>query len=516
MATLSYLFLLTTNRNRFMGRYHTMVITMYRPSPQLPKPSSESAQRCFESAKYVLCLSHAQVKRGSVDLTWVFLLVIYMVLNTLLWTISYPEVRAKYPRDQAEELVEAALDIIRQCYERWPGSSAASDLYVVFAKACMQSYDVKEDSPTTTEDSYGNTMSTPRSRTGADSPDSDSTTPGPPRGPASPSPMLFKNASPFGYDMGADKEEMAPQHSFASPFPSHLAFRSNSIFHNPGTESNGRRGSYFPPDFTHTNDQATPDNMDGAAPPPLSQNSFMPSSTTPVMRNDLPSPPDSVAPSSSTLSNRILSPALSPSAFQTTHPDLTPTMAHATPNLSSLQASPLPPNLKYEPSGFNSPQMKPPPYIPNNSRSTFTLPTPPQPNPYPRAAPPNPAFGWSQSFAPSSNFQTTNYWGGESAASSLKPFGLGLMTGIDDGHHPGGGGSFWGDDQDGELADFDMFSGMGFPSQFQSPAQQQRMGSLTHEQQLLLLGELEVRGKDEIDQFLSPRDQVQGDVEMNW
>lgn len=493
-----------------MGRYHTMVITMYRPSPQLPKPSSESAQRCFESAKYVLCLSHAQVKRGSVDLTWVFLLVIYMVLNTLLWTISsYPEVRAKYPRDQAEELVEAALDIIRQCYERWPGSSAASDLYVVFAKACMQSYDVKEDSPTTTEDSFANTMSTPRSRTGADSPDSDSTTPGPSRSLESPSPMLFKNASPFGYDMGAAKEEMAPQHTFGSPFQSHLAFRSNSIFHNPGTDSNGRRGSYFPPDFTHTNDQTAPGNMDGAA---LSQSTFMPSSTTPVMRNDLPSPPDSVAPSSSTPSNRILSPALSPSGFQTTHPDLTPTMAHATPDMSSLQASPLPPNLKYEHAGFHSPQMKPPPFIPNNSRSTSTLPTPPQPNPYPRAAPPNPAFGWSQSFAPSfsfSNSPATNYWGGGGESASLKPFGLGL-TGVE-----GGNPGIWGD-QDGELADFEMFSGMGFPSQFQSPSQQQRMGSLTHEQQLLLLGELEVRGKDEIDNFLSPRDQAQGDVEMNW
>src|SRR4051812_12816486 len=101
----------------------TMVIFLYRPSFQVPKPSSEAALKCYDGAEYIINLSSKQVETGAVDLTCVFVLTLYTSLNSLLWSVSYPEVRAKHDRTEVESLVETALGTITssKCTDRWPG-----------------------------------------------------------------------------------------------------------------------------------------------------------------------------------------------------------------------------------------------------------------------------------------------------------------------------------------------------------------------------------------------------------
>lgn len=80
-----------------------------------------------------------------------------MAVNTILWSISYPSIRASFPREEVAELIDIALTIIRCCAERWPGADPAADLYERLTSALLQSYEM---SPNPYSHSY-NAESTP-------------------------------------------------------------------------------------------------------------------------------------------------------------------------------------------------------------------------------------------------------------------------------------------------------------------------------------------------------------------
>uniref|UniRef100_L2FLI5 Fungal specific transcription factor domain-containing protein n=1 Tax=Colletotrichum fructicola (strain Nara gc5) TaxID=1213859 RepID=L2FLI5_COLFN len=200
----------------FTGRYHQMRIFLYRPSPQVPRPSARAASICFEGASYIINLSKQQMEKAAVDITWVFLLNLYMSLNTLLWTISYPEIRQAHTREEVEELSDQTLDILEQCTERWPGTAQAVQLYSIFAKACLQSYEAR-DTPVLQSSS---TFTTPPSMFDGDSPqgseNSASTAPS-----AAPT---FKvnpphNPPQFGFVFDATPESMNTFHTIGNALP---------------------------------------------------------------------------------------------------------------------------------------------------------------------------------------------------------------------------------------------------------------------------------------------------------
>ncbi|KAK3688038.1 fungal-specific transcription factor domain-containing protein [Podospora appendiculata] len=516
----------------FTGRYHSMIVCLYRPSPQVPKPTSFAAMKCFEGANYIINLSSQQVKKAAVDITWVFLVTLYMSLNTLLWTLSYPEIRAKNSREDVEGLVNIALEIIDQCSERWPGSSSASRLYRVFARACMQSYDVKEESTTPTSASglQQSGFNTPPSLGDGSSPDSVlSTQTGLPTGSSIQQghshQQSFFNTSPFGYVFGSDAEEMATQYAFDSPFQNQPTFRSNSIFLSPGTELNGRRFSHFAPDFTNSNEGHFSGRVEDTTPPQTHKgfNAYTSSSATTPTATALPTPPESLAPPSAKPSNPSLSPKLNGDGFRSASPTPTPTMRNAspTPTPASLQPSALPmPALKYEPADYSqtSPQVKQEPGL---RTPAFTIPPPPQPNTQQRHLPitrvtdwfsPPPPFISPHSFSGGMN---TGYWGDGSTPTPFMGLGLsGNESYIFGGGRstPGGGPGASNGMDDGQ--DFDMFAnGDGYDEHSQYPfSSQGRQGSLTQEQQLELMNVLETEGMHEIDAFLN----VGMDVNIRW
>ncbi|KAI0152516.1 fungal-specific transcription factor domain-containing protein [Hypoxylon sp. NC0597] len=262
----------------FSGRFHTMIVALHRPSPQVPKPSIQSATKCFESAAFVINISSKQMMASAVDVTWVFILTLYMSLNSLLWSVTYPEVRALHPRDEVQELVNISLDIIDQCVERWPDTAAASQLYSTFTKSCLQSYDSNE-----TILSSSSSFNTPPSQTDTNSPSASE---------ISSTTTLSAGGAPFnppqfGYVFGSSPEEMNSYK--VENYPPQPTFRSNSIFLNPASSDHtGRRFSYFPPDFTQPGDlalmeESSPPDTDATVSPP-----FM----SPAQH--LPTPPESM------------------------------------------------------------------------------------------------------------------------------------------------------------------------------------------------------------------------------
>ncbi|PKK51350.1 hypothetical protein CI102_3326 [Trichoderma harzianum] len=224
------------------GFYHQMRAMLYRPSPQIPQPSPRAAQICYESSAATIDLAQKQLAGDMVDITWVFLLTINLALSTLLWTISYPEVRRNHPREEVEELVNSALESLDRCAERWPGTTATSQLYTIFSKACLQSYDAQVK----LEREPFSFSSPPASSESQSSPEgyaqSNATTP---------RPLPYLNPPTFGYVFDSSPESMNNYVFDPNYPPPQPTFRSNSIFCNPATDNGNRRFSYFPPDATH-------------------------------------------------------------------------------------------------------------------------------------------------------------------------------------------------------------------------------------------------------------------------
>ncbi|RYP60877.1 hypothetical protein DL769_007931 [Monosporascus sp. CRB-8-3] len=346
----------------FESRYHTMMVTLHRPSPQVPRPSAQSATKCFDSSACVINISRQQMVAAAVDITWVFLLTLYTAINALLWSVTYPEVRALHPLEEVQELVNVSLDILDQLSERWPGTSATSQLYSTFAKACLQSYESR-DTPA---------LSNPSSH---DTPPSQPDTNSRPFEAPNRAAVSKQNAPVFNPPQFGSVFDSAPEpvteFGFDNPFSSQPTFRSNSIFHNPtSSDPMGRRFSYFPPDFTQPQE---PPLTEGPS-PPASESTMSPPIHSPP-QHDTPTPPARMPPGAEA------PPAMNPSLVSTP----------LIPAPNSNQTSPdVPVNSMPQHTPHQQQQPRPPP-------PTFTIPSvPPQHHPHGQRPlpPPNTITDW--------------------------------------------------------------------------------------------------------------------------
>ena len=224
-----------------------MIVFLFRPSPQVPKPSVRSAIMCYDAASYNVKMQAKQMDTGGVDITWIFLLAVFMAVNTILWTISYPEVRSLHSKEEIEENINLALDVIIKCRDRWPGTAAASHLYAKLTKACLRSYDIKEGSHPPSSLSANSPGSLTDTNSPSASEHSSTTT-----NSLAHSQKPFHSSSPpqFGYVFDQLPEQIPAFDYSSSLQTNHSGFRSNSIFVNPSSAQSDRRFSYFPPDFT--------------------------------------------------------------------------------------------------------------------------------------------------------------------------------------------------------------------------------------------------------------------------
>ncbi|KAF2102934.1 hypothetical protein NA57DRAFT_31918, partial [Rhizodiscina lignyota] len=129
----------------FNGRYNTMVVFLFRPSPQVPKPSSKAALKCYDAVQYNVLMHREQMRRRNVETTWIFVQSIFMAVNTLLWTLSYEEVRRLHPRPEVEGYLDVGLESISLSAERWPGAASAHDLYLNLIEAVLKVYEKDGD-----------------------------------------------------------------------------------------------------------------------------------------------------------------------------------------------------------------------------------------------------------------------------------------------------------------------------------------------------------------------------------
>ncbi|OMP84558.1 Transcriptional activator protein acu-15, partial [Diplodia seriata] len=135
------------NKVWFVGRYNTMIVFLFRPSPQVPRPSVRAATQCYDACEYNIYMQRKQIETRSVELTWIFTQSIFMAINTMLWSLSYAEVRRMHSREDVERHLKVALDAIDLASERWPGVASARVLYQNLIEACLKVYGKKGDVP---------------------------------------------------------------------------------------------------------------------------------------------------------------------------------------------------------------------------------------------------------------------------------------------------------------------------------------------------------------------------------
>jgi hypothetical protein len=429
-----------------------MKVFLYRPSPQVPKPSPRAAKICFESAASVINLSHTQLGNIAEDITWVFILMLNMSLNTVLWATSYPDVRQDHTKEEVEDLVDKSLNMLEQSAERWPGSTSASQLYAVLSKACLQSYEARATSEPLSNNSFATPLSIMESHSSPE---------GFPPPPATSQPLQYLDPPSFGYVFDSPPESMnnyAFDPNYPPPQPT---FRSNSIFRNPGTDSHGRRFSYFPPDFNNPGDLS----LEEATPPMATPDQHF-TSPPDSIGNQLPTPPESSqlsALSVATPSSTMSPPNVPPSNISRTSP---------APTIHAVQHSVSPPQKPI------SQQPQPPQRAP-----TFTVAPTPQSAPQQRPLPPPTTIGdW---FSPPPPF--------------ISPYNFGPINNY-----------YFNDTMAGTSNFGEPGPGMGLQSLGVNPDAMAhlnyvpgRQGSLTQSQQLELMNVLETEGVGDIDAFLN-------------
>lgn len=129
------------NFPRFHGKRYTMTVFLYRPSPQVPHPSEQAAQRCYDAAVEIITMQSSEIAKGSVDLTWILTQALFMALNTILWSLSYPIIRYDHPIEEVKAYLDVALESINLASERWPGVQSAAQLYQHLIRGCLKVYD---------------------------------------------------------------------------------------------------------------------------------------------------------------------------------------------------------------------------------------------------------------------------------------------------------------------------------------------------------------------------------------
>ena len=125
----------------FIGRKNIMTMMLYRPSPQIPEPSAGAALKCYQASTHNIDLQKYSVEAKTIDLTWIFTQSVFLSINTILWSISYPEIRYSHPRAEVELHLGNVLQTIRYAIERWPGVQSAIELYQTLIRSCLKAYE---------------------------------------------------------------------------------------------------------------------------------------------------------------------------------------------------------------------------------------------------------------------------------------------------------------------------------------------------------------------------------------
>ncbi|KAK6358949.1 hypothetical protein TWF696_000122 [Orbilia brochopaga] len=125
----------------FRHRYNNMLIFLYRPSPQIPKPSLDATILCYDCAIKNINIQKKMFDERSVDMTWVLVHQVYMTCIIMMWCLSYEAIRNLHSRNEVAKHIQTGLECMDMLVERWPGVGSAREIFWRLSIVALQSYD---------------------------------------------------------------------------------------------------------------------------------------------------------------------------------------------------------------------------------------------------------------------------------------------------------------------------------------------------------------------------------------
>ncbi|KAF3931950.1 hypothetical protein ABW20_dc0101474 [Dactylellina cionopaga] len=125
----------------FRHRYNNMLIFLYRPSPQIPKPSLDATILCYDCAIKNINIQKKMFDERSVDMTWVLVHQVYMTCIIMMWCLSYEDIRNMHQRNEVAKHIQTGLECMDMMVERWPGVGSAREIFWRLSIVALQSYD---------------------------------------------------------------------------------------------------------------------------------------------------------------------------------------------------------------------------------------------------------------------------------------------------------------------------------------------------------------------------------------
>ncbi|KAK6500235.1 hypothetical protein TWF481_010583 [Arthrobotrys musiformis] len=125
----------------FRHRYNNMLIFLYRPSPQIPKPSLDATILCYDCAIKNINIQKKMFDERTVDMTWVLVHQVYMTCIIMMWCLSYEDIRALHPRNEVAKHIQTGLECMDMMVERWPGVGSAREIFWRLSIVALQSYE---------------------------------------------------------------------------------------------------------------------------------------------------------------------------------------------------------------------------------------------------------------------------------------------------------------------------------------------------------------------------------------
>lgn len=120
-------------------RYHGLCLLLLRPSPAIPKPTSASLMRCYESAVESIRILDQMYRQNLLIHNWISLHGLVLAVLTLLYCVkAEPEVARATQPDVLAATISSALGILSATGEHWVSAKKCRDILEDLARSTAQ------------------------------------------------------------------------------------------------------------------------------------------------------------------------------------------------------------------------------------------------------------------------------------------------------------------------------------------------------------------------------------------
>ena len=123
-------------------KYHSCLMLLYRPSPQIPRPSQDAVRKCFDSAMEIIRISADLNRFKNMDCTWVAAHSIFIAAIAILYCLwTSPIVMMSAPRETCFERVKKAQQLLESLGSTWSVAHNASEKLERLIPVAMDGFD---------------------------------------------------------------------------------------------------------------------------------------------------------------------------------------------------------------------------------------------------------------------------------------------------------------------------------------------------------------------------------------